>query len=83
MTILRPYASDIIQYMKRSNKKLLEDSNQLVPDRMMLPTKEPQDHSQRISVDLPVSIYLDKIERDRGKKGGPAGSSKLSPKRKK
>jgi hypothetical protein len=57
--------------MNRSWKKLIEDSKQRAAERMMLSTKEPQDHSEPISVDLPVSNYLAKIGRQGGKKGGP------------
>jgi hypothetical protein len=69
--------------MNRSWTKLIEDSKHRAAERMMLSAKEPQDHSQSISVDLPISEYLARIERKGGKKVGPAGPQKLSPKRKK
>jgi len=69
--------------MNRSWNKLIENSKQRAAERMMLSTKEPQNRAQGISVDIPVSEYLAKIERKNGKKGSPAGPHKLSPKRKK
>jgi len=68
--------------MKRS-RKLPEDANQRATETAGFSTKEPQDQSQPVSVDLPVSEYLAKTRRKGGLTGGKARAKKVPAKKRK
>lgn len=66
--------------MKRPNKPLSKDANQLAAAIVRLSTEEPEEHPNEQSA---ISKYLSEIGRRGGLKGGKARAERLSAKKRK